>query len=144
MTESRKELEARILASLKEWLVHEDETIEMTNKVTAASNNASVKLIMDIIRMDSVKHKRIQQYMIDSMETSAPAISYDEISSISGIINEHIELEQKTVDLSAGLADAIKFPIQARLFEYLQEDEKKHVILLKMLANYKDWATKNT
>jgi rubrerythrin len=129
---------------LDEWIKAEEETIAMTNKIAGATENDSIKLFMDIIRTDSAKHKRIQEYLKKAMAMQAPALSFDEIGEISGMINEHIELEQKTVDMGHQLAAEMRLPIIKELISYLLKDEEKHVELLRNLAAFKTFAQMNT
>lgn len=129
---------------LDEWLAAEDDTISMTNKITGATQNDSIKIFMDIIRTDSAKHKRIQEFLKNAMTKAAPSLSFDEIATISEMINEHLALEQKTVDLGKQLTADIKLPVIKQLFEYLLEDEEKHVRLLNSLIEIKAAAHMNT
>ena len=61
---------------LNEWLAAEDDTIAMTNQITGASGNDTVKIFMDVIRTDSAKHKRIQEFLKTSMTEKAPTLSF--------------------------------------------------------------------
>lgn len=129
---------------LDEWLVAEDDTISMTTDIGKATNNETIKIFMDIIKTDSAKHKRIQNFLKDALTKQAPALGFDEIAEISGMINEHLALEQKTVDLGKQLVAEMKLPVIKELFQYLLEDEEKHVHLLNSLAAFKEFAQKNT
>lgn len=129
---------------MNQWLEAEDETIEMTNKISQSSENETIKIFMDVIRTDSAKHKRIQNFLKDALTKKSPTMSFEEISQISGMINDHLALEQKTVDLGKQLAAEEKLPVIKELMEYLLDDEQKHVRLLNSLASFKEWAQKNT
>ena len=129
---------------LNDWLKAEDDTIGITNKITLATNNDSIKIFMDIIRTDSVKHKKMQHFLIEALTVKAPALSSDEIAKVSEMLNEHLALEQKTVDLAKELLAEEKLPVIKELFEYLLEDEQKHVRLLNSLGALKGYAQKNT
>ena len=99
---------------------------------------------MDIIRTDSAKHKRIQDFLKKALTAQSPVVSFDEIGDISQMVNDHLELEQKTVDYGNELVKDVNLPIVKELLEYLLEDEQKHVRLLKSLAAMKEFAQKNT
>jgi rubrerythrin len=129
---------------LQDWLKAEDDTIEMTNKISATTTNETIRLFMLIVRADSVKHRQIQQFLLDAMTKQAPAISLEEIADISEMINEHLALEQKTVDLGKSLVGQNKLPILKELMQYLLDDEEKHVRLLQSLAAMKEYVHKNT
>ena len=133
-----------ILALLDEWLKAEDDTIAQTNKISAGTGNETIKVFMDIIRTDSAKHKRIQQFMKDSLTKASPALSFDEIATISDMVNEHLKLEQATVDMGQQLFEKMKLPILKDLADYLLADERLHVNLLNAMINFKGHAEKNT
>ncbi len=129
---------------LNEWLVAEDDTIAMTTKISGSTDNDTIKIFMDIIRTDSAKHKRIQEFLKSAMTVKAPSLDFGQIAEISAMINDHLALEQKTVDLGKQLVAEEKLPVIKELFEYLLEDEEKHVRLLNSLAAFKEYAQKNT
>ena len=129
---------------LNDWLVAEDDTIAMTSRISGSTENDTIKIFMDIIRTDSAKHKRIQEFLKSALTEKAPAVSFDEIAKISEMINDHLALEQKTVDYAKLLLSEEKLPVIKELFEYLLEDEEKHVRLLNSLAAFKGYAQKNT
>lgn len=133
-----------VLDLLDQWLIAEDETIEQTKKIGSATENDSIKIFMDIIRTDSAKHKRIQDFLKKALTTQAPTVSFDQIGDISQMVNDHLELEQKTVDYGNELVKDVNLPVVKELLEYLLEDEQKHVRLLKSLAAMKEFAQKNT
>ena len=134
----------KLLGLLDHWIKAEDDTIEMTNKISGTTENPTIKLFMTAIRSDSAKHKLIQEYLKGAMTRQAPVVSPDEIATISGMINDHLELEQKTVDYGVALTRDMNLPIIKQLFEYLLDDERKHVTLLTALADLKNAATSNT
>ena len=132
------------LKILDDWLQAEEDTIAMTSKISSATKNPVIKIFMDVIRTDSAKHKRIQEFLKSTMTEAAVNVSFDEIGEISGMINGHLALEQKTVDMAKNLVAETKLPVQKELIEYLLEDEQKHVKLLNSLAEFKSFAIKNT
>jgi rubrerythrin len=132
------------VALLKEWLDAEEQTIKMTNRISTSTDNPAVKMFMTIIRSDSAKHKLVQEYLLNSLTVKAPEVTFEEIGEISGMINEHLALEQKTVELGQTLAEEINLPIITDLLNYLVDDERKHVTLLNALIHIKSVAQRNT
>lgn len=129
---------------LDNWLEAEDQTIAMTNQISESTPNPTIRIFMTAIRADSVKHKLIQQFLKSALTEQAPALSFDEIARVSGMINDHLALEQKTVDIGTEMAADMKLPVLKELLQYLLEDERKHVALLNALAALKEAAQKNT
>lgn len=133
-----------LLKLIEEWLKAEDDTIEMTKKVREKSANETIALWMYIIRSDSAKHKRILKFIKKSLTKQAAMLSYEDIAAISQMVNTHLKLEQKTVDLGTQITPKVRLPIEKKLFQLLLEDERKHVAFLESLAEFKSWATRNT
>lgn len=140
----KPELKEKVLALTEEWLKAEDETIQMTKDIADTTDNETIALWMYIIRSDSTKHKRILRFIKKSLTRNAPALSFDEIATVSGMINDHLKLEQKTVDLGQEITPKVRLPIQKKLFQLLLTDEKKHVQFLESLAEFKEFTQKNT
>ena len=140
----RKRIREKVLALLDEWLQAEDDTVAMTARVGKATKNEAIHLYMDIIRTDSLKHKKIQQFLKTTMTERAVALSFDEIATIAALVNDHLALEQKTVDLGHEILPKITHPVEKQLFDYLLSDEELHVQLLQSLALFKGAAERNT
>jgi rubrerythrin len=144
MRVNRKEFQKKVLALLDEWLAAEDDTIAMTSRIHKATRNEAIRLYMEIVRMDSMKHKKIQEFLKETMTQRAASLSFDEIGAISGMVNDHLVLEQKTVDLGHEILPKVALPIEKQLFEYLLADEQLHVQLLRSLSQFKGAAETNT
>lgn len=61
-----KEME-ELAKILQEWYALEDETIKLSEEQMKKSNNPFVKVIMEMIKRDSEKHKAMQQYAINHL-----------------------------------------------------------------------------
>jgi bacterioferritin (cytochrome b1) len=75
----------------------------------------------------------VQQLIIDSLEKSSIPVLIDHLEKTWGTIEEHIQLEQKTIELANESLKAIEGTrdvVQQYLLNYLLEDEKKHDKLL--------------
>ncbi|MFH1264644.1 MAG: hypothetical protein ABIK89_02900 [Planctomycetota bacterium] len=84
-------------------------------------------------------HHRVQGWIADSLEGKAVSLAPEEVGDVWGMIEEHIKLEKKTIQLAQESLDAIGdskgMLVQAYLLQYLLDDEKKHDALLERLAN---------
>lgn len=123
---------------LKRWQGIEDDSIRNTTEIIKRSNNSIVNIIMEIIRQDSVMHRRIQQLIVDNYTKKPIAIDKDELTEIWDLITEHDEAERKTIELANYALAQIDEPIVKLLLEYLLLDESKHDKLLTDLEKYKD------
>ena len=137
---STKEVREQLVNSMKHWQKIEDRSVESTGQVIAKTDNPLIRLVMEIIQRDSQMHHRVQQFIIDSLEGKAINLSPDEMSSVSGMIDNHLNIEQQMVELvDKSLADVKnkKMMVQEYLLNFLVEDEKKHASMLRALDKVK-------
>ena len=135
---SQKQKEQRLVEIMAEWQEVEDDAIRMTKEVQAKTDNPLVKLIMEIIAHDSAMHRRTQQFIIDSMTKEAITLQPEELEAVWDLIEQHIEVEKKTISLADEAKDASKrLFVQKYLLNYLLQDEQKHDALLERLEEIK-------
>jgi len=138
MAKSKKEVQQDLVANMKSWQKIENASIASTGRVIEKTENPIVRLVMEIIQRDSQMHYRVQEWITDSLEGKAVSLSPDEVADTWGMIEDHINLEKKTVKLAEESVEAIGgakgMLVQSYLLEYLLEDEQKHNRLLERLA----------
>jgi hypothetical protein len=135
-----KELHEKIVANMKAWQKVENDSIEMTNRISQQTDNPVVRIVMAVIAQDSKTHHRVQQLIADSLEKEAIALRPEELGDVWGMIEQHIALERKTIDYAKSALAAIKgtkMLVQQYLLEYLLADEEKHNKLLDDLEAVK-------
>jgi bacterioferritin (cytochrome b1) len=121
---------------MKEWQRLEDATVAQTAKIKMKTDNKLIRLVMEIIQRDSNMHHRIQQLIINSLEEEPVNIPVDDLVSIWDSIEQHIEMERKTVELgkvSLAELEGSGNVIQQYLLAFLMRDEEKHDKLLSDL-----------
>jgi hypothetical protein len=92
---------------------------------------------MEIVQRDSAMHFRVQQFIIDSIESRAVSLTVEDLEKVWGAIEAHVEAERQTEELIAEAKKALagtKDVVQQYLLSYLGHDEKKHDRLLEDLA----------
>ncbi len=134
---SGKEMDEKLVKTLKSWLVVEDDSIKMAKSVSSKTENPFVKMIMDIIAHDSALHKKVQQFIIDSLDKKAISLQPEELEVIWDLIEKHIKLEKKTIELAEEAKGETRLYVQRYLLNYLLEDERKHNALLERLEEIK-------
>jgi hypothetical protein len=137
---STKEVQEKLVATMKQWQKVENASIASTGKVIEKTDNPIVRLVMEIIGRDSQMHYRLQELVADSLETKTISLNPDELAEVWEMIEKHIELEKKTVALASEALEAIagrKMVIQEYLLRYLLRDEEKHNAVLEELATIK-------
>lgn len=126
-----------LLEILKNWQKLEDASVENSTKIIKRSTNPIVQLIMEIIRQDSVVHRRVQQMIIDNFEKAEFEITSEEIDELSEELAEHEEMERKVIDLARESLAKVDSGIVQYLLSYLLTDEEKHDRLLDELEKIK-------
>lgn len=133
---STKEIQETVAANMKRWQKVEQSSIESTGRVIEATDNPIIRMVMEIIQRDSENHARVQGLIADSLETEALVLSPDDLEKVWDLIETHIALERKTVELAEESIAALKgkkMVVQEYLLDYLLRDEQKHNAILDSL-----------
>ena len=134
---STKEAQEQIVANMRKWQKIENASVSSTGHIIEKTENPIVRLVMEIIQRDSQMHYRVQELIADSLTTKAIALTPEEVGDVWELIEKHIELEKKTVELAKSSLEAIGknkgMLVQAYLLEYLLRDEEKHDSILEKL-----------
>jgi hypothetical protein len=138
MGKSKKEVQQDLVANMRTWQKVENASIATTGRITEKTENPIVRLVMEVIQRDSQMHYRVQGWIADTLEGKATVtLSPDEVGDVWEMIEDHINVEKKTLELAKEALDAIGeskgMLVQAYLLEYLLEDEEKHNNLLERL-----------
>jgi len=136
--ETQKAAEEKLVKVMRRWQTVEDESIRMTKTIQAETENPLVRLVMEIIAHDSAMHRRVQQFIIDSIEERPIQLSPEDLEKIWDHIAQHIAEEKKTLELGDEARTSTRFFVQRYLLNYLLEDERKHDLLLDRLEEIKN------
>ncbi len=137
MNNAKENIE-NLLNLLRQWQDIEDDAIRNTTEIIKKTSNPIIHLIMEIIRQDSVTHRKVQQLIINHYEKFPLCIESYELSELWDAISEHDEVERKTIELAAEALKRNDSPLVNLLLDYLITDEKKHDKLLTSLEKFKD------
>lgn len=132
----------KMVKLLKNWQKLERRAIDETAEIIEDTKNPLVRMVMSIIRHDSLMHHRVQQFLIDSVTEADVPLTREDLANIWEKIEEHDKLEKKTIALATELRDEAWSPVHKHLLSYLLEDEKKHDGLLEQLEEIKVGMTK--
>ncbi|MFH1687659.1 MAG: hypothetical protein ABIE70_09085 [bacterium] len=137
---STKEIQDKIVDNMRRWQKIENASVASTGRVIEKTDNPVVRLVMEIIQRDSQMHYRVQELIADSLTTKTTTLTPEELGEVWDMIEKHIQLEKKTVELAqealAGLKGK-KMVVQEYLLDYLLIDEEKHNKVLATLATIK-------
>lgn len=135
---TQKESIENLVKVLKNWQNLEDDSIKNTTQIIKQTENPLVHLVMEIIRQDSVMHRRVQQLLIDHFEKQPLTLNPDELAGFWTMVEEHDELEKQTIKLAEQALAETKSSFAHYLLSYLMKDEKKHDELLDNMSKLKN------
>ena len=137
---STKENQEKVVDNMRRWQKIENASVASTGKVIEKSDNPIVRMVMEIIQSDSQMHYRVQELIADSLTTKTVTLTPDELADVWDMIEHHIQLEKKTVEMAQEAIEALKgtkMVVQEYMLQYLMEDENKHNHILDSLATIK-------
>lgn len=129
-----REQQQRIVSTIRDWGLLEQESSESIEQVKAKCSNPLVFLIMDIIENDARLHKRLQEFIVNSLEHNPLTLSPDEVDEVIGLIHDHTRLKSRMVEKVEKTLEMTKdksLSIQVFLLKTLLADEKKHKEMLE-------------
>ena len=136
-TSVRPERVEKVVSTLRQWQGLERQALSDTAEIMEGTKSPLLRLMMEIIRHDSLMHHRVQQFLVDSLTQADVAVTRDELATIWRKIEEHDKVERKTIELAKELKEESWSPVQRRLLDYLITDEQKHDTLIGQLDELK-------
>jgi uncharacterized tellurite resistance protein B-like protein len=137
MSQTAAENLEELKGTLRRWQELEAATIRQTSSVIEKTRNPLIKLLMEIIRQDSLMHERVQQAMLDSLEKEAFHLTPEELGEIWEMIEQHAQMERETIELAEKARRNCRLFVLRHLLSYLADDERKHDRLLAQLEDFK-------
>jgi hypothetical protein len=128
-----------LIANLREWQKLEHAQINLTGAVMEETSNPVVSVVMEIIQRDSEMHHRVQQLIIDSLESEVVAMEAADVARVRQELHNHLEMEKETVRIAQESLAALagrELVIQEFLMDFLRRDEEKHRELLVALETF--------
>jgi hypothetical protein len=122
---------------LRQWQEIERQAMTATAQISERTESTLIRLIMEIIRVDSHMHHRVQQFLIDSVTQESTVVTREDIAAIWESIEEHDRAEKKTIQLAEQLKKDAWTPVHKLLLDYLLRSETLHDRLLEQLDDLK-------
>lgn len=120
-----------IVNNVVDWQAIEARNIEYSNKEIPKAKNPLIKTMLQALRLEAEKRSLLQQMVVNSINKEAVHLSPDELESLSGHLNRHIEAEEKALSLAKEAFENSELTIPRYLLSYLIADLKKQNGLLK-------------
>ncbi len=137
---STKEIQEAIASNMDNWMKVENASVASTGAIIEKTGNPIIRMVAEIIQRDSLMHYRVQEFIRDSLEKETIQLNTEELVEVWDLIEKHIQIEQKTIDLAEialGKLKGRKMMVQEYLIHYLLTDERKHEELLSDLSKIK-------
>ena len=136
MSKAAENLE-ELIATLRRWQQIEGATVAHTSSIMEKTQNPLIRLVMEIIRQDSVMHEKVQQVILDGLEKEAFTLTPEELGEIWDLVEQHAQMERETIELAEKAHRNCRLFVHRHLLSYLIEDERKHERLLSQLEDFK-------
>lgn len=133
-----------MVEQLRNWQRIERASMEQTAEIMERTSNPYVRMIMEIIRHDSLMHHRVQQLIVDTLTTADVSLTHEELAGIWKSIEAHDASEKEVIGIAEGLREKAWSPLHKMLLDYLITDEKKHDRILEELGEVKKGFTRAT
>jgi hypothetical protein len=130
-------IEEGVIKNFKQWQELENETRSLSEDLQKKSDNPFVRLVMEIIKRDSEKHKIMQQFVIDSFTKEAIHLAPQDLIPLADVLEKHIKAEAKSMGLANACIAGTKNFFASFVSSLLIADEVKHHEMLTMLDQIK-------
>jgi hypothetical protein len=126
-----------LVSTLRRWQKIEGATVAQTARILEKTQNPLIRMVMEIIRQDSVMHEKVQQVILDGLEKEAFSLTPEELGEVWELVEQHLAMERETVELGEKARRNCRLLLHRHLLDYLIHDERKHERLLEQLEDIK-------
>jgi hypothetical protein len=121
---------ANLTDLLKKYSIMEKEYADNLYELSRNTNNFILKIILEAVAQDSIKHSLIYETLIHLKDERAKLISEREYDTISREIDKHIRIEAEMIKNSEKLMQELDEKVGKFLVASIIRDEKFHHDLL--------------
>jgi hypothetical protein len=129
---------------LRQWQGLERQAMNDTAAIMERTKSPLIRVIMEIIRHDSLMHHRVQQFLIDSLTKEAVTVTREELVDVWEELEAHDRQEKKTIQMAEELRRQAWNPVLKLLLDYLLREESKHDTLIAQLDEFKRDLTRSS
>ena len=122
---------------LRQWQGLERQAMNDTAEIMEKTKSPLIRIIMEIIRHDSLMHHRVEQFLIDSVEKDAVTVTREDIVEVWESLEAHDRAEKRTIQMAEDLRKKAWSPVHKLLLDYLLREEAKHDSLIAQLDAFK-------
>jgi len=122
---------------LRQWQGLERQAMNDTAEIMERTASPLIRIVMEIIRHDSLMHHRVEQFLIDSVTKDAVTVTREDIVEVWEALEAHDRAERKTIQMAEELRKKAWSPVHKLLLDYLLKEEGKHDSLIAQLDAFK-------
>lgn len=122
---------------LRHWQALERKAMNDTAEIMEKTSSTLIRIIMEIIRHDSLMHHRVQQFLIEEVTEAAVTVTREELAAVWDALEAHDRAERETIRMAEQLRKNAWTPVQKMLLDYLLREESKHDGLISQLDDFK-------
>ncbi len=122
---------------LRHWQALERKAMNDTAEILEQTSSPLIRILMEIIRHDSLMHHRVQQFLIENLTKEAVTVTREDLAAVWEGITAHDQAERETIRMGEELLERAWTPVQKMMLDYLLKDEGKHDALLAQLEAFK-------
>jgi len=122
---------------LRQWQGLERRAMNDTAEIMEKTTSPLIRVLMEIIRHDSLMHHRVQQFLIDSLLTDSVTVTREDIAEVWDQLEAHDKMEKKTIQMAEELRKKAWNPVHKLMLDYLLKEEGKHDSLIAQLDGFK-------
>jgi hypothetical protein len=126
-----------LIKIFSDWQGLENETISFSEQLYQKSNNSFVRVIMEMIKRDSEKHRAMLEFAINHLTKEATHLTAEELISIGELLEKHLAAEAQSMGLANAAITKTKDFFIHFITSYLLADEVKHHEMLTRLDQIK-------
>jgi rubrerythrin len=125
------------------WVGIEEKAIDTATDLMNKSRNPMLKSIIELIKMDSEKHKRILETILLNLDSTV-TFSTDDLKVVDSLVEKHAVMEKHAVETAEQALEMSSLPIPRFLMEHLLQDERNHDAYVQELNELKAYMAKDT
>ena len=122
---------------LRHWQALERKAMNDTAEILERTSSPLIRILMEIIRHDSLMHHRVQQFLIDGLTKESVTVTREDLAAVWDGLEAHDQAERETIRMAEELRKKAWTPVQKMMLDYLLKEESKHDGLISQLDDFK-------
>jgi len=118
--------------NIKKMIKVERKTVDHLSKTINKTKNNVIKILMQMMLIDSLKHAKILEIILSILNT--PKLERSEIGEVTQHLKEHVEEEKIMMENFEDLVDKVEDQRIRFLLENIITDEKRHHNIVERIA----------